>query len=151
SMVGSLLIALTLASPANVATRPFTAFFGTWTSSADGSPAMTMTWEDRGDGIVYVSTTDAAGVPQESFAFRQDGKDYPYSVRGGGLVSTIAAAPVDERTIEVSYKMAGEGVTSHGRWTVSPDGELLTTRRPNGTSLRLELKTASKPLAASHL
>ena len=33
----------------------YAAFHGTWASAA---PAVTMTWEDRGGGIVYVSTTD---------------------------------------------------------------------------------------------
>jgi hypothetical protein len=110
-----------------------------------------MRWEDRGGGIVYVSTTDEAGVPRESFAVRQDGKDYPYSARGGSLVSTITASPVDGRTIDVTFKMTGQDATSRGHWSVSADGRTLSAGRPDGTTLRLTRREAGVPLRTASL
>ena len=109
------------AAAAQTAGGSFDAFHGTWASgSAAGAPAVTMTWEDRGGGIVYVSTADSSADagPLEVFAFRQDGKDYPYAFRDGDVTSTIAAAAIDPRTIDVTYKIGGTRI-SRSRWSVS--------------------------------
>lgn len=118
----------------------YAAFHGTWASAA---PAVTMTWEDRGGGIVYVSTTDSSpdAGPLEVFAFRQDGKDYPYAFRGGDVTSTIASAAVDSRTIDVTYKIGGTR-TARSRWSVSGDGSTLTVGRPDGSTWTLARRAA---------
>jgi hypothetical protein len=94
-----------------------------------------MTWEDRGGGIVYIEVHEgpgsSPGVATEVIAFRQDGKDYPYGVRGGHVTSTIASTAVDARTLDVTYKIAGTQVTRI-RWSVAADGKVLTIGRPNG-------------------
>lgn len=149
-MIGSLLLALTLVAPAADAARSFAAFLGAWVSASGAAP-VTMRWEDRGGGIVYVSAVNGAGVPIESFTVRQDGKDYPYSVRGGSLVSTIAASPVDARTVDVTFKMTGQDATSRSRWGVSADGRTLSVGRPDGTTLRLTRSAAGTPLQAAPL
>ncbi len=133
------------AAAAQTAGGSFDAFHGTWASgSAAGAPAVTMTWEDRGGGIVYVSTADssAGAGPLEVFAFRQDGKDYPYAFRDGDVTSTIAAAAVDPRTIDVTYKIGGTRI-SRSRWSVSGEGSTLTVGRPDGSTWTLARQDAA--------
>ncbi|MCY4598943.1 MAG: hypothetical protein OXF27_03370 [Acidobacteria bacterium] len=145
----TLLPAAALLLPAAAAAQTegagFEAFHGTWTAqSGRGTPAVTMTWEDRGGGIVYVSTTDSSpdAGPLEVFAFRQDGKDYPYAFRGGDVTSTIAAAAIDRNAIDVTYKMGGMR-TARSRWSVSGNGSTLTVGRPDGTTWTLARQNAS--------
>lgn len=152
-----LLVALTLpdAAAAQNADGAFDAFHGTWASRpAAGEPAVTMTWEDRGGGIVYVSTSDASpdAGPLEVFAFRQDGKDYPYAFRDGDVTSTIAAAAVDPRTIGVTYKMSGTRI-SRSRWSVSGEGEgaTLTVGRPDGSTWTLARRDIARGSAPREL
>ena len=125
--------------------RPgFGPFLGTWQSApTPGTPGLIMTWDDRGGGIVYIEVHESAdgtvthqSVPVEVIAFRQDGKDYPYGVRGGHVASTIASTAADPRTIDVTYKLAGSQVT-RARWTVSEDGQTLTVGRPTGSAWKL--------------
>jgi hypothetical protein len=114
-------------------------FLGNWESMpTPGAPGVTMTWEDRGGGIVFVSTADSApeAGPLEVFAFRQDGKDYPYAFRGGDVTSTIASTAVNPHAIDVTYKMGGTR-TASSRWTVSEDRTTMTVGRPDGSTWTL--------------
>lgn len=141
--------------PATVSAQPgggsYEAFHGTWAS--ESPPGVTMTWEDRGGGIVFVSTADSSADagPLEVFAFRQDGKDYPYAFREGDILSTIASTAVDPRTIDVTYKIGGTRI-ARGRWSVSGDGNTLTVGRPDGSTWTLARQGAaagSEPRAFS--
>ncbi len=130
---------LPAAASAQTGSGSFEAFHGTWTSQPQpGAPAVTMTWEDRGGGIVYVSTADSSpdAGPLEVFAFRQDGKDYPYAFRDGDITSTIASAAVASHAIDVTYKIGGTR-TASSRWSVSDDGSMMTIGRPDGSTWTL--------------
>lgn len=121
------------------------AFLGTWASAPGASQAVTMTWEDRGDGVFYVETRDSrTSAPIEIVAFMLDGKDYPYGVKGGSLTTTLALSSIDARTIQASYKMDGAAARK-GRWTVSDDGRTLTIDRPDGTAWRLPKSSLAPP------
>ena len=125
--------------PAQSEGAGYEAFLGRWTSQpGPGAPDATMTWEDRGGGIVFVSTADSApeAGPLEVFAFRQDGKDYPYAFRGGDVTSTIASTAVNPHAIDVTYKMGGTRAAS-SRWTVSEDRTTMTVGRPDGSTWTL--------------
>ena len=113
------------------------AFLGTWAAAPGASPMVTMRWEDRGDGVFYVETRDPrSSAAIEMVAFRLDGKDYPYGVKGGSLATTLALSSVDARTLQASYKMGGAAARK-GRWAVSADGRTLTVDRPDGTAWHL--------------
>jgi hypothetical protein len=139
-LVGLVLVVFALLSGVpRSATPGFEHFLSTWKGPAtSGAPDVTMHWEDRGGGIVYISVHQGAAetVPTEVIAFRQDGKDYPYGVRGGDVTSTIASTSIDPRTLDITYKIAGTRVT-RGRWIVSQDGKTLTVGRPDGSTWTL--------------
>jgi len=120
-------------------------FLGTWTSAPGASETVTLTWEDRGEEVFYVEATGAhSSAPIEIVAFRLDGKDYPYGVKGGSLTTTLALLPIDARTIQATYKMDG-GPARKGRWTVSADGKTLAIDRPDGTAWRLAKTSVVRP------
>lgn len=121
------------------------AFLGTWASTPGASQAVTMTWEDRGDEVFYVEAKGVhSSAPIEIVAFRLDGKDYPYGVKGGSLTTTLALSSIDARTIQATYKMDG-GPARKGRWTVSDDGHTLTIDRPDGKAWRLAKTSRIRP------
>ena len=135
-LVTPAVLLMTSAASAQSTQDGYGPFLGTWKSMH--TPKVSMTWEDRGGGIVYVSTEDAVleSGPLEVFAFRQDGRDYPYAFRAGDVTSTIASSAIDSRTIEVTYKLGGTRVT-RSRWNVSEDGLTMTVGRPDGSTWNL--------------
>jgi hypothetical protein len=116
---------------------------GTWklnvaaSTYSPGPPpnSSTRTVEDYGGGL-FVSTgkgVNAKGDPTWAhFAFRYDGKDYPYagstSPGTSPTFTTVAFKRVDANTFEATAKVDGKVAATTMTTTISKDGKTYTTR-----------------------
>ncbi len=111
---------------------------GTWTlniskSTYDPGPAPkagTRTIVARGDGVM-LSTTALTG-PQgneltSQSAVKDDGQDYPLTIKGLPDIATVAIRRPDRHTVEYTVKVNGT-VTTTMTATVSEDGQTITER-----------------------
>ena len=142
-----LALALSLAVVPGLAQTPTTdkVYFGTWTLNVEqstyspGPPPKsgTRTHEDRGNGLIRVTTqgANAQGNPTYSqYTYRLDGKDYPIAVKGSESVSTVALTGVDALTATFTNKQDGK-LTTTGLRTVAKDGRTMTITT-NGTNAK---------------
>ena len=76
--------------------------------------------------VTFKSTEDGLSMRSQSggsFTAKFDGKDYPYE--GDPGISTVVLKKMNENAFEESDKRNGK-VVSIAKWTLSPDGKILT-------------------------
>jgi len=111
-------------------------FVGTWQldvekSTFDPGSArgnLTRTIEDRGDGFFLMTREgiDAEGNRTFSrYAYKRDGKDYPFPSLGAEAPQSLSITLVDAHTEEHVRKADGK-VTATSTGTVSKDGKTMT-------------------------
>lgn len=95
-----------------------------------GPKAGSRTNVDRGGGV-WISTNEginAQGNPTfNQIAYKFDGQDYPWAIRGSQTINTISLRRPDTYTYEFTIKVDGKAtLTTSG--TISKDGKTITER-----------------------
>lgn len=121
-------------------------FVGTWRASLSKSKfsapippsPYTRVHEDRGGGLLHLTQRGPVNPRDVTFmqsAFKCDGKEYPWLIRGASAASTITCKAIDAYGFEYTLKTEGT-VSATGTYTVSKDGKTLTLapRNPRGES-----------------
>jgi hypothetical protein len=131
--------------PAARATRPATTpvrgdpFIGAWRLSAEkskyesgGAPrGFTRTYEDRGNGTIFMTTDVVAGsgtTTRSYLVYRRDGKPYPESAIGVESIRLVTVRAIDRNTEELAF-MVGDtpGENSNVmRVSIAADGRTMT-------------------------
>ena len=96
-------------------------FAGTWESPMPVDSAFVLQVRPyEGDGFSFINAAE-----KDTRNLKFDGKDYPDTGRGVAEGSTLSARRVNERTLEITYKVKGK-TTRTAQIELSPDLKTLT-------------------------